>query len=767
MRLSDRVQPVHYNLHWILDTNTNTLSGRVRIRCRGDSGPEPLALHCHPLMTIKTISINGISTAWSRSTDDDSIIILNNRSDTHQFAICIAFVAPIRHDALGFYDSVSETGISYSTQFQPVHARSAFPCFDEPGFKATFSVKITFISDQESEWTILSNMPPKSDVINPDTGTRTVRFHRTPMMCTYLVAVVIAQLQPCAVESTAHGTEVRVWDVPDGTIERHAIAKYVVAILETLADLLGVSYKLPKLDLVPIQEFEWGAMENWGLLTFQTSQLHASVEDPYGTWGCWEIIAHEVIHQWIGNLVTLAWWDDLWIHEGIASFLAAWVLSRLGVDGAGLGAAYAWPMFVQNNLQGCVDMPPDSIVVGDSKYIDHADFPGSMFTACTYCKSALIIRSVWLMLDDAGFAQWLKRVINTHAYGNVDRLDMRAHLLQLNNGEEAWCFLEAWIVTADFPVLSVYLNGDVHVHPPDFPVLLYNGQEYVLFRETRIACGGRTDTFLLDQAPCPAFLQAGQALKHNDKHPVSVICAMINIDHAVCSGTLALNALVLNRLLFMGVHCVLPACSIDGYPVNMGEDMADTLLEKFADSVHESLSFLRNMEERKNMRRVCRSKKATIPTTDYDIIEKVQRQAERGAYISGRKWLAFGKVATIKDLDWALKCIRPSLLPLMFNQPAIDEETRVDWIHKHAAEIRRTLGVSILNRVIHSALENMVNPTLNVLLKWEVISSENFEPNSPLGSLLNRNITRFVRMKMEQNALLTSQIRALANCGFS
>ena len=758
--------PVHYNLHWILDTKAGTLNGRVRIHCRGDSTPGSVALHCHPSIDINTITIDGAKTLWSRFADDDSVILLQNESSKDRFVICIEFMAPIRHDALGFYDSVSETGSTYSTQFQPVHARSAFPCFDEPGFKATFSVSISVIIQNASAWAILGNMPSKSDVVNPDTGARTVRFQRTPIMSTYLVAVVIAQLTPCALKRTAHGTEVRVWDAKDGTIEKEVITTFVVALLEKMEALFGVPYQLPKLDLVPIQEFEWGAMENWGLLTFQRAHLHASISDPYSTWGCWEIIAHEVIHQWIGNLVTLQWWDDLWIHEGVASFLAAWVLAQLGVDGAGLAAAYAWPMFVQSNLQGCLDMPPNTTVIGDSKFIHHADFPSSMFNACTYCKSALIIRGVWLLLGEAGFGQWLQGIMSNHAYGNVDRGKMRAQLLRMTNGGDAWSFLDAWIVNSDFPIVSVDLDGVLNVHPPEFPLLLYNGTEYVLFKEARIQCGGRMDTFLLDQAPCPAFLQGGHALKHNDEDPVSVICAMVNIAHAILHGSLALNDLVLNRLQFMGAHCVLPACSIDGYPINMGEDMAETLLESYADCVDDSLSgdyvyaFLKDMRDR-SARRVCRPPKHK--SMNNEITEKVKKRVAKRLYISGDKWSAFGKRAVGKDMDWAVECIRPALLPLMFNQAAVHEEARVEWIHQRAAWIARTLGVSILHRVINNALENMVRPTLGVLEEWNRILSENYETNSPMGSLCNNNIAR-LRAKLAQNALLTSQIRALANC---
>lgn len=229
----------------------------------------------------------------------------------HEGLLTIDYVGTMNDQMAGFYRSSykdSETGSTRymaSTQFEATDARRAFPCWDEPGAKATFAISLII----PEQLTALSNMDVKAVAVDHQTGMKTVTFKRTPVMSTYLVAWAVGDLwDGDRVAKTRDGVEVRVWATRGTPAEHGDFARdFAGKTLDFFADYFGIAYPLPKMDMLAVPDFAAGAMENWGLVTYRTTYV---LFDPAASslaskQSVASVVGHELAHQWFGNLVTM------------------------------------------------------------------------------------------------------------------------------------------------------------------------------------------------------------------------------------------------------------------------------------------------------------------------------------------------------------------------------------------------------------------------------------------------------------------------------
>jgi aminopeptidase N/puromycin-sensitive aminopeptidase len=326
--------------------------------------------------------------------------------------IGIRFVGKLNDDLRGFYLSKSKIRNYATTQFESTDARRAFPCFDEPAFKATFDIKI--VADKGD--TAFSNGKQISDVPGPGEGKHTVTFARTAKMSTYLVAMVVGDL--VCQSGEVDGTPLRVCSTPDKEPLLGFALEATQHIVHFYNGYYGIKYPFVKLDQLGIPDFSAGAMENTAAITYRETAL--LVDTKTGTTnqrkGVAGTIAHEIAHQWFGDLVTMKWWDDIWLNEGFATWMSPKPLQ-------------AWqPQWHEDldEIQGTQDALRLDALASTRPIHQQANTPAeieALFDGIAYGKTAAVLRMIEHYVSDDAFRKGVNNYLEHHKYSNTEAKD--------------------------------------------------------------------------------------------------------------------------------------------------------------------------------------------------------------------------------------------------------------------------------------------------------------------------------------------------------
>ena len=453
-RLLDTFTPNHYNLTLDLTrAEEKEFSGTVIIS--GDSISESISLHSKGL-TIQSVTIDNQSADVSFGEFDELKLSQPNLKNG-KHTIHINFSGTITDAMHGLYPCYfTHDGVKkqlFATQFESHHAREVFPCIDEPAAKAEYDLTLV----TRPEITVLGNMPVKSEEENGDSLTTT--FEKTPRMSSYLLAFVIGELHKKTAR-TKSGVEVNVWATPAQNENTLDFALDIATrSIDFYDEYFGVKYPLPKSDHVALPDFSSGAMENWGLITYRESCLLADPElTPESSRRfIATVIAHELSHQWFGNLVTMNWWNDLWLNESFANMMEYVAIDALHPEWR------MWEDFATNEVTAALRRDSLDGVQSVQADVNHPDEISTLFDpAIVYAKGGRLLVMVRKLIGEEAFRAGLKSYFEKFAYKNTVGNDLWQEL-ESASGQPIVNLMNAWISQPGLPVVSVSSSHDAAI----------------------------------------------------------------------------------------------------------------------------------------------------------------------------------------------------------------------------------------------------------------------------------------------------------------
>ncbi len=456
-RLPENPAPEKYELTLTPDVNKSVFAGQERITLRVDKPIDKISINSVELeiQRCELIQDNGtILTPDEIIVDDSQEIATFTFSQTVKPGIHyldIWFSGVLNDQLRGFYRSQyysSDGEIRYiaTTQFEATDARRAFPCWDDPAVKAVFNVTLVIPNDLVA----VSNTMIESET---DTGNlKTVRFFDTPKMSTYLLAFIVGDLA-CVEQKANNGTLVRVWATKGKEQHGYFALENSVRMLAYFNNYFNIPYPLDKLDHLAIPDFAAGAMENWGAITYrETALLYDPQNSSAGTrQRIMEVVAHEMAHMWFGDLVTMEWWNDLWLNESFASWMGDKAVDNIFPEWE------QWTQFVFQDtntglsLDGLRNSHPIEAHVEDPNQIRE------LFDAISYSKGGAVLRMLEDFLGEETFRQGLYRYLDTHQYGNARTEDLWA-ALEVVSGQPVTEIMNSWVKQMGYPFISVEIE---------------------------------------------------------------------------------------------------------------------------------------------------------------------------------------------------------------------------------------------------------------------------------------------------------------------
>ena len=442
--------PEHYDLFLDLNRADKTFSGKVNIT--GEAKSSKISLHQKDL-TVEAVEVAGQARPFTLDKDNEALYI--ELEAAGPVVVTITYTGKITDNMTGIYPSYyTVDGVKkeiISTQFESHFAREAFPSVDEPEAKATFDLALKF--DQEEDELVLSNMP-EIDVENRK-ATGVWKFETTPRMSSYLLAFSAGDMQGITAK-TKNGTLVGVYATkahPESNLE--FALDIAVRCIEFYEEYYGVKYPIPQSLHVALPDFSAGAMENWGLVTYR--EIYLLVDENSTALSRQTValvVAHELAHQWFGNLVTMKWWDDLWLNESFAN-----MMEYVSVD----AIEPSWKIFEDFQTTGApYALKRDATDGVQSVHVEvkHPDEINTLFDgAIVYAKGSRLMHMLRRWLGNDAFRKGLGAYFEKHQYGNTIGRDLWDALSQAS-GRDVAAFMDAWLEQPGYPVVTAKVEND-------------------------------------------------------------------------------------------------------------------------------------------------------------------------------------------------------------------------------------------------------------------------------------------------------------------
>ncbi|WP_298207423.1 M1 family metallopeptidase [Ferrimicrobium sp.] len=449
-RLSRTVEPVHYDLFLHIDPDEDSFFGSETITVRVNDAISTLELNALDL-TVSQVRVNGEQA--SVTVDPTHEIIQIQRATPlpsgAEAEVYLEFSGTLRSDLSGLYRSTysDERGATHNmatTQFESTGAREAFPCFDEPDMKATFAITLETPAPLQA----ISNYPERESTPSSEEGFVKHSYETTMVMSTYLLAFIVGDLRMTA-PIFAKGVPVRVIHAPGKeslTDFALRVANHAITYFE---DWFQIPYPAPKLDLLAIPDFAFGAMENLGAVTFRETALlvdEARAGQTELERIC-DVVCHEIAHMWFGDLVTMKWWNGIWLNEAFATFMETSASDAFNPDW------HKWESFGIARLGALnIDALPSTRPI-EFPVVAPSDAE-NMFDPLTYEKGCSVIKMMEQYLGEETFKRGVRRYLNSHLHANAETEDLWSALEEVSD-EPVTEMMNTWILQGGHPLVNV------------------------------------------------------------------------------------------------------------------------------------------------------------------------------------------------------------------------------------------------------------------------------------------------------------------------
>ncbi|SEL33065.1 puromycin-sensitive aminopeptidase [Stigmatella aurantiaca] len=448
-RLPRTVLPRRYSATVSLDLEARTFTGSQTIELTVAAPTNEIILHAIALkLTQVSLRAGGTQhtpTAIEPVAESETVVLrFASPLPTGEASLAVDWTGPFTEGLRGLYLS----GKVAATQFETADARRLFPCFDEPAFKARWALSVRVPA--QPGLAVLSNGAVTSD--KTEGNSRHVTFQETDVLSSYLIALVVGPLVGTP-EERVDGVPVRTWALPEKAHLTRFGQEAALASLPRLQAYFGLPYAYGKVDQVGIPDFEAGAMENAGLITFREVALlldpataPLSVQKRVA-----EVVAHELAHQWFGNWVTMVWWDDLWLNEAFATWMAYKIVDGWKPD---------WRVWLDFDTGKAAALHLDALksthpIRGE---VRNASEAGESFDLITYEKGGAVLRMIEGFLGEDAFREGIRQYMRTHARGNAVADDLWKALAAASS-QPVVELANAWIGQSGYPLVSVSQEG--------------------------------------------------------------------------------------------------------------------------------------------------------------------------------------------------------------------------------------------------------------------------------------------------------------------